>query len=203
MLATEALRRVAASSRSSIGVVEPSQDRTRNDCGVRVGRSGGSNRRGLAKALMRTLGVEVTNVLEEYLLEVSLPREENVIEALPASTAKEAFAQRIRRRSLNGRADDANPNTLRHPSEEAAELAVPVPDQKLRRFSEGSGVSNLLGNPAISGRTSHAEVDDAPGGVFDGEEREQGTEPRVVELEEVAGQNPFGLLTQERCRPRS
>lgn len=94
---------------------------------------------------MRALGVEVPDVLREHALEMPLPGEEHVIEALPASAAKEAFAKGLRRRSLNGRSDDANPNTLSHPSEESAELAVPVANQKLRRFSEGGGLPRLLG----------------------------------------------------------
>jgi hypothetical protein len=85
VVATEAIRRdVAASSRTSIGVVEPSKDRSGDDRGIRIRRLRGSHGHGVPKTLMRALAVEVSDIVGENAPEMTLAEHKHVVEAFAA-----------------------------------------------------------------------------------------------------------------------
>jgi hypothetical protein len=71
----------------------------------------------------------------------------------------------------------------------------PGPDALGRRLAE------LLGDPGVGGRAGDADVDHAPGAQLDDEEREQGSEEQVGELQEVARPDLAAVRAQE-ARPR-
>jgi hypothetical protein len=60
-------------------------------------------------------------------------------------------------------------------------------------------LSQLLRRPLLARGARHRDVDDSFGVHVDDEEREQGTEPDVVDLEEVA--SPDGVVSKERQPP--
>ncbi len=79
-------------------------------------------------------------------------------------------------------------------------LAVIVADQEPWAFSERCGVAQLLGNSGVGRVARHGEVDDASGLEFDDDEDEDGAEQGIVGLEEVAGPDVVGVVTEE-CGP--
>jgi hypothetical protein len=83
-----------------------------------------------------------------------------------------------------------------------AELGVPIAQQEpdssslLAEFQQQ--VPGLLGDPGAVGIGGHAGQVDAAGVQFDEEQHVQPFEPHGVDGEEVAGDDPGGLLTQKR-----
>jgi hypothetical protein len=106
VLATRTVRRVfATSSRSTVGVMEPSEHGYVDDAAVRVGRRVAASRDLLAQALVGALPVEVPDVLGEHVLELALAQDEDGVGALAADAAEEALADGVRLRCPDGGAN--------------------------------------------------------------------------------------------------
>jgi hypothetical protein len=89
--------------------------------------------------------------------------------------------------------------SLRRPIKVRAELVVSVADDELRPRPEGSDVAELLRGPALGRSPGHRQVDDLLRVHVDHEEREEGAEPDVVDLQEVT--RPNGVVAQEGPPP--
>ena len=59
------------------------------------------------------------------------------------------------------------------------------------------GLSELLGDPGVSGMGGDGSMHNAPGGELDDDEDEEGSEEEVVDLCEIAGPNLIGVVPQE------
>lgn len=182
-------------------MVEPSKKGGGCHRRVGVGRSRRCDGHGLTKALVRSRGVEVPDVLSKDALEVPLSRDEEMVKALAPGAADEPLAQRIGLRCSNRGAHHANPDPFGDSGEEATKLAIPIPKEELGAMPVGCRVAKLLRHPPIPGRSSYAEVDDPASGVVEEEEREQGPEAGIVELDEVARPDALGVLSQEGRPP--
>jgi hypothetical protein len=102
---------VAASSRSAIGVMEPSEDRRRDDATVGVFGLTGASRDLLPEPLLGALAVEVVHVFRKDALQVTVAEDEGVVEALAADAAEEPLANGVHLGCPNGRENhpDENP----------------------------------------------------------------------------------------------
>jgi len=141
--------------------------------------------------------VEVSEILTQYLVEMALAQDKDMIQALASDAAKKALNQRIRTRCTNRCAHDPDPTRLGYSRECRSELGVVVAEQESRQLVEGSGLAELLGDPGIGRVTGHAQMHDAARGMLDDEEGEQGPEGEVGALEKVAGPDAFSLVAEE------
>ena len=78
------------------------------------------------------------------MLEVTVAEDQQVIETLPSNRAEYPFAVRVRLRGIRWGTDHADPGAFRDSVEERAELPVVVAEEKLRRTTKWSEVSQLL-----------------------------------------------------------
>jgi hypothetical protein len=154
------------------------------------------DRNSLADPLVGPSGVEVAQrVVGKDVAQVRLGEDDQVIEALAADASQKPFAHGVHQRRPNCRAHDACPGALGDTIESGTEFVVAVADEKPRPLPEGRRVAQLLRGPLPRGRARDRHVDDAPGVHVDDEECEDGTEPDIVGLQEVAG--PDGVVSQE------
>src|ERR671921_1661769 len=77
--------------------------------------------------------VVVLGELTQHCCEVARSGDQEVVEALPAQGADEAFRDRVRSRCSNRCADDADVGAGEHGVERGSEFAVPVPNQEPER----------------------------------------------------------------------
>jgi hypothetical protein len=80
---------------------------------------------------MRAVVIVVSGVLDQYLLEMSAPKDEESIGALSADGADESLGECVRSWRPNGRLDDPDPLRAKHLVETRRELGVPIPDEEL------------------------------------------------------------------------
>ena len=80
---------------------------------------------------MRAVVVVVSDVLDQHLLEMSAPEDENPISALSADGAHESLGECVRSWRSNGRLDDSDALDTEHLVETGCELRVSVPDEEL------------------------------------------------------------------------
>ena len=140
--------------------------------------------------------VEVAQrVFGKDVAQVLLGEDDQAIEALAAHAPEKSLAHGVHERSLNRSAHDASAGALGDTVEYRTELVIPVSDENLRPVAEGRRIAQLLRGPLLGGRSRHRQVDDASGVHVDEEEGEDGTEPDVIGLEEVAG--PGSMVSQE------
>jgi hypothetical protein len=100
---------------------------------------------------MRAVVVVVSDVLAQYLLEMSAPEDEEPNGALSTDGANESLGECVRSRRSNGRLDDSNALGAKDLVETGRELRVSVPDEELgssRALGEIPGeVASLLDDP--------------------------------------------------------
>jgi hypothetical protein len=118
-----------------------------------------------------------------------LGRDEDVIEALAAGTSQESFAHRVHQRRLDRGAQKARTGALGNAVELRTELVIAVADDELRPRSERRRVAQLLRGPPLRRSARYPDVHDSLRVHVEDEEREDGTEPDVVDLQEIAGPN--------------
>jgi len=91
----------------------------------------------------------------------------------------------VDQRRAHGALDDASAGTDGHAIEVRAELAVAITDDELGALAERSGVAELLRHPDSTGGARDAHVCDSLGVHIHDEEREDWTEPDIMELQEA------------------
>ena len=94
------------------------------------GMAGLAQRRFLLQSLVRTVPVIVPGVSGQYLAEMPLTEDQDVIEALAAKRAHEPLRERVRLRRPDWRPDHPRSVTGEDVVERGGELAVPVTDEE-------------------------------------------------------------------------
>ncbi len=107
------------------------------------------HRQALAQALMRALTVEVPSVLLEDPLQMAIPKNDHVVQALAPDAAQEALGDRVHPRRPVGDAHLLDAARLRHPREGRPELAVVVPEKMPWMLAEGGRLVQLLRDPGV------------------------------------------------------
>ena len=127
--------------------------------------------------------------------------DQHAVQYLSAQGADEALAGRVHARRLDGGAQDPGASGLEDGVEGCGEVRSAVADQELdvlEPLAEGEGeVVGLLGRPFAGGVGSDASQMHAAGAVLDEHQDVQSLQLHGVHLEEVDGENPGGLGTQE------
>ena len=135
------------------------QYRKRHDISTRVGGLYSPCLRDpLFDALMRTLGIEMGDPLGENRAKVSLPEDDDVIEALAPHATQKPFDHRIHSGRARRSQHDLDLCTLGNAVEQSAILRVPIPNENLRSFPERRGLTQLLRRPLLRRRARHTDV---------------------------------------------
>ena len=147
--------------------------------------------------LVRAASVEVGHPFAQYSPKVILAKDQNVIEALAAEAAEEAFADGIHVGRVRRDRDHVDARAVGRGGKMAAEFAVVVPDQEPRGLLVRCGLPQLLGDPGVGRGAGDVDMHDFTTAMPDDDEGEERAEPGVVELEEVAGPGLVGVVVQE------
>src|SRR6266511_2156080 len=142
----------------------------------------------------------------EDALELAAAEDEQPVEALPPDAADPALEVRVRVRCPERSPDDPDPLALENSIEGAAELRVPIVDQKpwpLAAIVEvHQQVARLLHHPGAVGVARAGHVLDPAAAGADEDEHVQPAQQDGVNGEEVAGERRRGVLAQERAPVR-
>ena len=177
-------RRTRAAARSVIG-------------GGGVSAAGGSWSSGLVRPVL----VVVDDVLAQRGDQVPFAMDQDMVQALPPGRAYPPFRERVRSRRPRRGAND--PHALRGEDrvERAGELRVPVADQEPELASPLAQiqhqVAGLLGHPLPRRMRRGTKQMHPAGGDLHDEQDVDPLEADRVDVQEVAGQNPFGLRGEE------
>jgi hypothetical protein len=151
---------------------------------------------------VRAMPVVVLDIDAEDPIKVPSPDDQQPVQALDADGPHPAFGIGVRVGRLDWRAQHLGTHGAEHVIEGAAELRVAVADQQVHPSSplveHQQQVACLLGDPGavrVGGDAGQVH----PAGVqLDEEQHIQPPKPDGVDGEEVAGDDPRGLLAQER-----
>ena len=128
---------------------------------------------------------------------VLLSEDQDVIETLPAEAAEKPLTDGVQVGRLRWDGEDIDARGGRGCREIASELVVVVPDQEARGVPIGRRLAKLLGDPRIGWGASDVDMHDLATAVPNDDEGEDGTEPGVIELQEVAGPDIRRVVTEE------
>ena len=120
-----------------------------------------------------------------------------MVKAFLPDTPQKAFADRIGSWGLNLRFEDLDRARFRYPSKARPELAIVITNQILGCLPIRRRFSQLLGHPGIRWAPSHAHVDHLARLEFYDEEREERLKEKICHLQEVAGPDLSGVVTQK------
>lgn len=145
--------------------------------------------------------IEVHFVLGEHSRQVAGVEDQYPVEDLATQAADPALHDRVRARRPDRSLDDTDALAGEHLIERRSELRVPIADQE----PEGGDtitqvhhqVPGLLGDPVRSGMSRDIQDMHPAGRVLDNGEAVQPREEHGVAVEEVTGQDPVRLSTQE------
>src|SRR5580658_1062198 len=153
----------------------------------------------LADPLVGSRRVEVPQcVFNEDLLKVWLGQDDQVVEALAPDAPQKPFAHRVHERRLHRGAQDVNAGAIGDAIEDRTELVVTIANDELRPLPERRRIAELPRRPRLRRSARHPDMDDALDVHVDDEEREDGTKPDVVGLQEIAGPHRVG---SQECPP--
>jgi hypothetical protein len=155
-------------------------------------------------ALVRPVVVEVSGVLVEDVCGVAFVVDEDPVGAFGPDAADEPFGVAVGSWCLRWNLDRRDGLGDEHGIEGRAVLGVPVADEEPeRRYSVvevGGEVAGGLRGPCHRRVGGDAEDVDAPGGDLHDEQDVKAAQPDGVEVEEVGGQQP-GCLGSQECAP--
>ena len=151
----------------------------------------------MVQGLVRPGMIEVADVFGEHFEQVALTQDDDVIETLTTHATEEALTGGIHIWRSHGGLDDPRPEGLGSAVEVGAELAVPVADDETRSLAERRGIAHLLRCPLLGGSPRHRHVHDFARAEIDDQEGEDGPEPDVVNLDEIAGPDVIGVVFEE------
>ena len=92
----------------------------------------------LVQTAVRSVTVEVLDVLAEHMAQMALSKDEQPVQALPAERSDPALTDGVGARRPDGGADDSDALGAKHLVERRGELGVAIPDQELDRAQVGS-----------------------------------------------------------------
>jgi hypothetical protein len=145
-----------------------------------------------------TVAVVVLDVDPKDLLQVATANDQKPVQALGPDRPHPALRVRVRPGRLHGRQEHLGTVRAEHVVEAAAELRVPIVQHEAgpsALFAQHQQqVAGLLGDP-LAVRVGGDAGQVHPAGVqFDEEQHIQPPQPDAVDGEEVAGNDPGGLL---------
>jgi hypothetical protein len=150
----------------------------------------------------QTVGVVVLDIDPKDLLEVATPDDQQPVQALGAHRPDPALRVGVRVRRLHRRQQHLGALGAEHVVEAAGELRVVVAQHEAQppsSFAEcHQQVAGLLGNPSAVRVGGHPSQVDSPSVQLDEVQHVQPPQRDGVDGEEVAGDDPGGLLAQER-----
>ena len=168
-------------------------------------RPGSANRPGRGRELLQTLmgpcHVVVVDELPHHMLEVATPKDEVVIQCLPALGANPSLSECVCPRRLEGEGNDLGALGLEDHVEASGELCVPVvkeePGRQVAILDLPGQVPGLLLDPAPVRMVGAAGEMDASGTYLDEEEDIELGQPDGVNDKEVCRQQDVRMFTQE------
>src|SRR5215467_5460609 len=146
---------------------------------------------------MRSCLIEIRGVRMEHTLELPLLNKQQMVEAFLPHTAQEAFADGVGSWCMNRRLEQLDATGPRHTSEAGPKFGIVITNELFRCLSIGGRFSQLLGHPGIGRRACHAHVDHFARVQEGVEEREERSKEQIRHLQEVAGPDLSGVVTQK------
>jgi hypothetical protein len=128
---------------------------------------------------MRPQGIEVVHIRAHEATQMSLPKDEQVIEAFPTHGTDKAFADSIGPERFNGGGDHVNMSTRRDSSEMHPILVVVIADQMLGPLTKGRRLAQLLSGPLVGRMARDADVNHPARTQLNGDEDKQRAEEHV------------------------
>ena len=119
---------------------------------------------------MRTRVVKVLHVFFGQTPGMTFAQNKDVIEKLTPHTAHETLTDRICLGGIGWRMDERDPGSFHRVVEQRTVLTVIIADQKTWTFSKRCRLSDLLGQPGITGRAGHIDMNHSSGAMLDDEE---------------------------------
>ncbi len=145
--------------------------------------------------------VEVPCVAVQHYDRVPLPIDQDLVGALLPHGTPESFGVAVGRGQLRGDLDDPDTPVCEHGVERGGELGVPIADQMTKPIDPisevGHQIAGLLGDPVGRGMFGDAQDVDPPGAHLHHEQDIQSAQPDGVDVEEIGGQQSFGLGSKE------
>jgi len=185
-------------------MMQPSQDRNGNHLGSCL-HSDTRGSRGvgdlLLDALMWSCLVEVGHIGLEHAEELSLVKDQQVIETFLPHTPHEPLTDRIGSWSLIRCFEHFNATCRCHPEETRPKFAVVITKKIRGCLPIGSSFSKLLCHPGIGGRSRDADMDHSSRLQFDEEERKEWSKEEIGDLDEIAGPD-LSCVVAQKGRPR-
>lgn len=164
-------------------------------------------RTGVVQCPMRPVPVEMGLILGQDLAQVRGVDDKHPVEDLVAHAACPAFHDRVHAGRLGRGEHDPDARGAEHFVEHRRELGVAVTDQEFEVACVVAQVEHqvagLLGDPCGGRVRGDTQDPDAAGGVLDDGEAVQPGQGDRVGMEEITGQDFFGLGPQELPPARS
>jgi hypothetical protein len=150
------------------------------------------------------MAVVMMLVRRQHAAQMAFVVDQEPVRAFAADGADPAFGDRVRPWCADRCPDHPDTQRGEHLIEHSGELRVTVPDEEPHLFGPlaqaHDQVAGLLGDPCPGRvRRGAGDVHD-PGGVLDEEQHVDPLEQHGVDMEQVAGPDPFGLRFQ-KLRP--
>src|ERR1039458_8507079 len=152
----------------------------------------------LLDPLMGASLIEVDLVLPSQRIEVSIAKQENVVEHLSPCTAHKALHHRIHLGRSDCDLDDLRPGPVRHSVKRCSTLVVAVAQEETRGMAIHGCVAQLLGRPFLRGIPRGGGVDHSSRPKMDDEECVDLAEEDVIGLHKVTRPGLVGVILQER-----
>lgn len=120
---------------------------------------------------------------------MTFAQNKDVIEEFTPHATHETLTHRIRSGCIGWRMDERDPGPIDRVVEPRTVLTVIVANQKTWTFSKRCRLSDLLGQPGITGRAGHIDMNYSSGAMLDDEEEKDHPEEQVIGLHKIAGPN--------------
>jgi hypothetical protein len=150
---------------------------------------------------VRSVRVEVLDILAQHGGEVASSDDQDVVEAFSAQCPDEAFRDRVRPWTSGRGADDPDVDAGEDRVERGGELAVPVADQEpepVGAIAEiHQQVAGLLGDPDIGGMGGDPGDVHAATAVLDHDEDIEAAQEDGVDVGDIDREDRMGLRGQE------
>lgn len=144
-----------------------------------------------------TSAIEVDNELVKNPPDVQLIERDQVIETFSSYRADESFAVGVRGGTSERRAECSHPHHARGPIQISVEHRTAVVDQELVLLLPREGVAELLNGPLGARMAGQVAVQDSARADFHDDEHVQYIKAGGDHIEEVAGDNVFGVVADE------
>ena len=155
----------------------------------------------MAECAVRPVVVVMVLVLAKHGCGVSQVDDEDAVKEFASDAADETFGDRVGSWCPHRCLNDADVERGEHGVEGCGELGVTVPDEEPEAaagvLEVHEQVTGMLGQPGSGGVGGDAEDVDAAGGLLNNKEDIQPAQRDGVQMEQVTGDDPMRLSSQE------